>query len=191
MATIEATDLKGFEDYPVEIKTVIQAGLTLTRRNLGYRYGSADPDEGSMDCSGTIYYLLRQCGLPSVPRSASEQYLWARKESVFYAVISRKPGNVELGDLRPGDLMFWTGTYAIDRDPPVTHTMIYLGKLKKGDRHVMFGASDGRTFDGRKIYGVSVFDFFPASRKESGAQFVGYARIPGIEKLGAPAASSE
>ena len=54
--------------------------------------------------------------------------------------------------------MFWNGTYnAGDRDPPVTHAMIYLGVEKKRKQPVMFGASDGRTYDGKARYGVSVF----------------------------------
>jgi hypothetical protein len=29
----------------------------------------------------------------------------------------------ELDELAPGDLMFWTGTYSIELDPPITHAM--------------------------------------------------------------------
>mgnify|MGYP003694585717 CR=1 FL=1 len=51
------------------------------------------------------------------------------------------------------------GTYSIDRDPPVTHTMIYLGREKGTNKRIMVGASDGRTYDGKQRFGVSVFDF--------------------------------
>ena len=50
---------------------------------------------------------------------------------------------------KPGDLLFWTGTYSVERDPPVTHTMIYLGEEKKSGKPIMVGASDGRTYEGR------------------------------------------
>ena len=91
--------------------------------------------------------------------------------------------------LRPGDLLFWTGTYSADRDPPVTHTMIYLGKRKRDGKQVMFGASDGRTYDGRKIWGVSVYDFSIPKAKPApsagesvtpGSVFIGCANIPGL-----------
>ena len=76
-------------------------------------------------------------------------------------------------------------TYRIDRDPPVTHTMIYLGVQKKRGQHVMWGSSDGRTYDGKPRWGVSVFDFkMPRVDKNnaepSKADFLGYARIPGL-----------
>ena len=87
--------------------------------------------------------------------------------------------------MKPGDLLFWTGTYSIERDPPITHTMIYLGKEKKSGKPIMVGASDGRTYEGEQQFGVSVFDFKTAPSKkatDSGnhPRFVGYARIPGL-----------
>jgi cell wall-associated NlpC family hydrolase len=138
-----------------------------------------------MDCSGTIFHVLRAVGIDGVPRTASEQYVWARKADEFEPVVSRRADSFELDALRPGDLLFWTGTYTIDRDPPVTHSMIYLGRLKSDGRQVMFGASDGRTFGGKKMWGVSVFDFTipkpPQKGAGPGSVFIGYARIPGLE----------
>ncbi|MGH8045987.1 MAG: C40 family peptidase [Chthoniobacterales bacterium] len=180
-----------FEKNPPAIRALLEKCLALTHRNLGYQYGSADPANGGMDCSGTIFYVLHAAGLADVPRTASEQYVWARKADNFEAVVSRNKESFELDDLRPGDLLFWTGTYATDRDPPVTHTMIYLGKLKSDGRDVMFGSSDGRTYGGKKMWGVSAFDFMIPKAKPKpapgekppapGSVFIGYARIPGLE----------
>jgi len=87
--------------------------------------------------------------------------------------------------------MFWSGTYSIERDPPVTHTMIYLGEQKGRKQRVMWGASDGRTYDGKSRYGVGVFDFkMPklesdeesASTTKRHPDFLGYARIPGLRE---------
>lgn len=161
-------------------------GLDLTTRDLGYKYGSADPANGGMDCSGFIYYVLRQAGMKDVPRDAREQYIWVRKAGKFQAVLGRSPDTFELDALKPGDLMFWAGTYNIDRDPGITHSMIYLGREKGTNQRVMIGASDGRTYKGQSRYGVSVFDFKMAGRKvtssnEPGPTFVGYASIPGLE----------
>src|SRR5439155_21382315 len=44
------------DSYPPKVRQVIDAGLALTKQNLGYAYGSADPKNGGMDCSGFIYY---------------------------------------------------------------------------------------------------------------------------------------
>src|SRR5450755_599822 len=108
-----------------------------------------------MDCSGFIYYVLKEAGFADAPRQSNEQYIWVRKKSVIWAVLSKKSDTFEIKELQPGDLMFWTGTYEIDRDPPVTHTMIYLGTSKKTGKPLMIGSSDGRTYEGVKRNGVS------------------------------------
>jgi hypothetical protein len=138
-----------------------------------------------MDCSGFIYYVLKQNGFEDVPRDASAQYVWLRKAELFHAVLSEKGDTFELDALRPGDVLFWTGTYAMDHDPPVTHAMLYLGTRKEGNSRVMAGASDGRIFEGKSRWGVSVFDFTvhpeaPASDSKTHPRFVGYARLPGL-----------
>ena len=136
-----------------------------------------------MDCSGFIYYVLRQHGLTQVPRDSSGLYVWVRKAHGFRAVISRKPDSFEMDELLPGDLLFWIGTYATDHDPPVSHTMIYLGTEKSSGNKIMMGSSDGRTYHGQKRNGVSVFDFQMPRISTDGDQrtsFIGYARIPGL-----------
>jgi peptidoglycan DL-endopeptidase CwlO len=183
--SLSPDQISGYETYPAKVRQILHAGLALTRDNLGYTYGSADPANGGMDCSGFIYYVLKQNGFPDVPRDSSQQYVWVRKAGNFYAVLSRKEDSFEFDDLKPGDLLFWSGTYNIDRDPPITHTMIYLGREKRTNKRVMIGSSDGRTYDGKQRWGVSVFDFkMPPPPKSGDAKispvFVGYGRIPGL-----------
>jgi cell wall-associated NlpC family hydrolase len=183
--SLSPDQIQGYENYPTKVKQILDAGLALTKQNLGYSYGSADPKNSGMDCSGFIYYVLQQNGFPDVPRDSSGQYVWVRKGENFNAVISRKEDSFELDALKPGDLLFWRGTYNIDRDPPVTHTMIYLGREKRTNKRVMVGSSDGRTYDGKQRWGVSVFDFkMPPPPKSGDAKispvFVGYGRIPGL-----------
>ena len=36
-----------------------------------------------MDCSGFIYYTLKEAGFGDVPRQSNEQYIWVRKKSVI------------------------------------------------------------------------------------------------------------
>jgi cell wall-associated NlpC family hydrolase len=177
--------IEGYQNYPPKVRQILDAGLALTKENLTYTYGSADPANGGMDCSGFIYYVLKQNGFPDVPRDSSQQYVWVRKAGDFDAVLSRKEDSFEFDDLKPGDLLFWRGTYNIDRDPPITHTMIYLGHEKRTNKRVMLGSSDGRTYDGKQRWGVSVFDFkMPPPSKSGDATispvFVGYGRIPSL-----------
>ena len=203
VSSIDPSGIEGFDTYPEPIRKLLTAALDLTKQNLTYSFGSSDPKNGGMDCSGTIYYLLNQEGFTNVPRQANEQYDWVRQKSRFYAVLSKKQDNFELKEMRPGDLLFWTGTYRVDRDPPVTHTMIYLGKRKSDGQRIMFGASDGRPYNGERRNGVSVFDFkMPAARSGDAADaatsaapatapdFSGYGPVPGMTDL-ADAASRQ
>ncbi|HEY2614866.1 MAG TPA: NlpC/P60 family protein [Chthoniobacterales bacterium] len=184
-ATIAAKDISGFENYPPNVRKIAETALELTTRNLDYKYGSADPSTGGMDCSGFVFYVLTQNGVRDVPRDSSQQYVWLRKAGNFKAVNSRQEDTFELDDLVPGDLLFWTGTYNIERDPPITHAMIYLGREKGTNQRIMVGASDGRTYKGESRYGVSVFDFkipHPGKTGEGRTtpSFIGYGHIPGV-----------
>jgi peptidoglycan DL-endopeptidase CwlO len=184
-ATISPSEIRGYDGYPPKVRQIIEYGLDLTKQNLDYNYGSADPANGGMDCSGFIYHVLQQNGFSDVPRDSSQQYVWVRKAGNFRAVLSRHEDSFELDALKPGDLLFWTGTYKIDRDPPVTHIMIYLGREKGTNKRIMVGASDGRTYDGKQRFGVSIFDFKLSKPPDSNDAkvsplFVGYGRIPGL-----------
>jgi peptidoglycan DL-endopeptidase CwlO len=185
--SLSPDEIAGYENYPPKVRQILDTGLALTKQNLGYTYGSADPANGGMDCSGFVYYVLRQNGFPDVPRDSSQQYVWVRKAGNFNAVLSRHEDSFEFDALKPGDLLFWRGTYNIDRDPPITHTMIYLGREKRTKKRVMLGSSDGRTYDGKQRWGVSVFDFkLPPPPSSGDAKispvFVGYGRIPGLSE---------
>jgi peptidoglycan DL-endopeptidase CwlO len=186
-ATVTTGEIVGYDNYSPEVRKIIEAGLALTSQNLGYKYGSADPANGGMDCSGFIQYVLGKSGYGDVPRDAREQYIWVRKSGNFKAVLGHSDDTFELDELRPGDLLFWSGTYITDRDPDITHTMIYLGREKATNHRIMVGASDGRTYKGQSRFGVSVFDFKvsrlgPRSNDKPGPVFVGYGHIPGFHE---------
>ena len=187
-ATIATENLVEFENSPARVRTLIESALALTAQDLTYTYGSSDPANGGMDCSGFVYYILKQSGYADVPRDASGHYVWVRKAGTFRAVLSHRAATFELDDLKPGDLLFWTGTYVTDHDPPVTHSMIYLGTEKKTKNKVMVGSSDGRSYQGKSRWGVSVFDFkIPAPDPNNPVKrsvFAGYARIPGLRDEG-------
>ena len=108
VASLNPAQLRGYDSQPPKVQELIRDSLALTERNLGYKYGSADPAQGGMDCSGFIYYVLSSAGFKDVPRQSSDQYLWVRKDSDFHAVLSRNPDTFELKELQPGDLLFWS-----------------------------------------------------------------------------------
>lgn len=180
-ASLEPADLAEFSTQPERVQRLLSAALALTKLNLTYLYGSADPAQGGMDCSGTIHRLLSDFGFPDVPRDSPGQYVWVRKAGSFRAVVSTSAESFEFSELRPGDLLFWSGTYSIEREIPITHVMLYLGTEKKTKKRVMFGASDGRSYNGIQRWGVSVFDFkMPRADSAKPTRFLGYGRIPGL-----------
>ena len=184
-ATIEPEEIAEFAAQPPRVQALLTAALELTKLNLTYTYGSADPAQGGMDCSGAMYHLLRSQGFQDVPRDSSGQYVWARKAGPFFVVVSKTADGFEFKDLQPGDLLFWTGTYQTSRDIPISHVMLYLGTEKKTKKRIMFGSSDGRSYHGIQRWGVSVFDFkMPngdhADPEKPRVDFVGYGRIPAL-----------
>lgn len=175
-AVIEASELEDFDQQPEAVRKLIQKALALARMDLKYKYGSADPGQGGMDCSGTVYYLLKEQGLKDVPRSSDQMYHWVLDQGRLKPVSASTLESPELAGLRPGDLMFWSGTYATRG---ISHTMIYLGRLKDGRKRVMIGSSEGRRYAGIARNGVSVFDFV-LPKTGGGARFVGYGPVPGL-----------
>ena len=184
--TLSPEAITNFQSYPAKVQKLLTSALELTTRNLDYKYGSADPANGGMDCSGFVYYVLHQNGVaPYVPDDSKDQYTWLRSAGTFEPVVSGKDDSFELNGLKPGDLLFWSGTYSSERDPPITHVMIYLGREKKTGSRVMVGASDGRTYQGQQRFGVSVFEFKMPQTENSEAyeggerpRFIGYGHIP-------------
>src|SRR6266567_2194716 len=98
-ATLSPEAISGFENYPPKVQQLLSSALELTTRNLDYKYGSADPDNGGMDCSGFVYFLLKQNGVEGVPRDSSEQYIWLRRAGKFEPVVSQKDDSFEFDNL--------------------------------------------------------------------------------------------
>jgi len=184
-AAISLAEISGSESYSPDVRKIIDLGLNLTAKNLGYNINSADLGRRGMDSSGFVYYLLSQCGIKGVPRDARQQYIWVRKAGTFEAVLAQRDDSFELDALKPGDLLFWATPYSVSREPDVIQTMIYIGRDKATNQRLMVGASEGRTYKGQMRKGVTVFDFKigrTASKtgKEPASLFVGYGRIPGL-----------
>lgn len=180
VSTISIEDIRDFDTYPRQVQSLVQSALALTRLRLGYLYGSHEPSKGGMDCSGTVYHTLHFQGMKDVPRQSDEMCQWVEKKTQLHLTPTATDfESTEFADLKPGDLLFWTNTTETKRKLPVTHVMIYLGKLKKTGKRVVFGASDGRSFHGERRSGVSVFDF-TLPKPGSPSHFYGYGAAPGL-----------
>lgn len=184
VSSMDTGELEGFDHYAPQVRQLIRDALALTKMNLTYRFGSSDPKQGGMDCSGTIHHLLKEHGFKDVPRQSNEMCGWVQDRTLLHRIVEADSlKHPEFAALQPGDLLFWSGTYETGpRNIPVTHVMLYLGKMKKTGRPLMFGASDGRVYQGEKRTGVSVFDF-NLPKESSPSKFYGYGMIPGVGRI--------
>ncbi|HLW35993.1 MAG TPA: NlpC/P60 family protein [Chthoniobacterales bacterium] len=182
---ISLEDIAEAPQSSADIRKLIRTGLDLATRNLTYKYASADPTNGGLDCSGFIYYVLTKSGLNNVPRDARDQYVWVRKAGNFQAVLGHGDDTFELDGLRPGDLLFWANPSGASREAEITQIMIYIGRDKSTNQRLMIGASEHGTYNAQKKSDVGVFDFKPGSEEsgsdeEQGSVFVGYGRFPDL-----------
>ncbi|HST29717.1 MAG TPA: NlpC/P60 family protein [Chthoniobacterales bacterium] len=172
-------------DYSEDVRKLIQLSLALAKKNLNYKYASADPANGGLDCSGFIYYVFTKSGVKNVPRDAREQYVWVRKAGNFQAVLGHGDDTFEIDALKPGDLLFWANNSGMSREPEIAQIMIYLGHDKATNQRLMVGASEGSTYQGEKRSGVGVFDFKLGAAEQNTDEeptsvFVGYGRFPDL-----------
>lgn len=183
VSSISTDELKDFATLPGPVQSLIVRAIELTKQNLTYRFGSSDPALGGMDCSGTIYRLLQSHGITDTPRQSDEMAKWVKEKTVLHRTENVSALDDEaFQSLASGDLLFWSGTYdPASRKSPVTHVMLYLGKRAKDNKAVIFGASDGRTYEGQKRCGVSVFDLKVPNPGDK-VQLLGYGPIPGLLK---------
>ncbi len=171
-------DLKEYAELTGQRKRIVDEALELAAREtwLKYTFGSADPASGGLDCSGSVYYVFREAGL-NPPRTSAVQFTWVKEAGALTEVrgTAATLDSAVFDKLRPGDLLFWSGTYEPKdgRKVPVSHVQIFLGHEKKTGKPVMAGASDGRTYRGTKRLGYGVFDF-RLPRPGSKGTFLGF-----------------
>lgn len=183
VATLAPSDLVEFSRQPARVKYVIKNALALTDMGLDYKFGSADPSSGGLDCSGAIYACLQNSGLQSLPRDSFSQYEWLVEQGKFNPARAGGFGRFSLDKLKPGDLLFWINTYKTNRNPPVTHVAIYLGREKSTGQYVMMHAGNGRKYNGKSRRGVTVATLdYPDKIGMRGGQgsFIGWGSVPGV-----------
>ena len=185
-AVITTADLRGFDDYGEVRKEVISTALAtaVEMEGMPYLYGGNGPEDGGFDCSGAMHYILHKVGL-NPPRTSSDQFLWVKKSSQLHMVANaaKDTEDKSFADLKPGDLVFWSGTYVPTdgRTTKITHVGMFLGYEKKDGHPVMINATNGRSYRGKKGNGFGVYDFRMPSEK-SKSRLVAYGTPPGLLK---------
>jgi cell wall-associated NlpC family hydrolase len=86
------------------------AKQALSYRGMPYISGASNPNRG-FDCSGLVYFLLRQRGY-NPPRTA--------------ASLTSVGTSVSKNNLKPGDIVFFANTYKRG----VSHVGVYIGNGK-------------------------------------------------------------
>lgn len=159
--------------------------LSLKEQGIGYGGAFVPPGETSvwrMDCSNTSRYLLRQTRGVELPRTASEQYNYVRSRGKLKRVGGFFGGVPDTKwwakRLKPGDLLFWEHTYKPQRNPPITHVMVYLGRGERGEL-LMAGAQNSRGVGVYKLQPRVVYGghggFFGLFKKKG--KLVAYGRL--------------
>ncbi|MCB1086963.1 MAG: C40 family peptidase [Verrucomicrobiae bacterium] len=146
----------------------------LSSRGLTYKFGGDHPSEGGMDCSGTMQFLLKSMGFPDIPRTSYDQYQWLAEKGTLKKVGFWHSPEKAVRSLRPGDLIFWGGTY--DSGHKVSHVMVFLGQSRAG-KYYIFGAR-GKSVKGLNGSGVDIFELDP---RDGGGKLVGYGHLPGLK----------
>lgn len=184
-ALIETTELRDFETLAEPRKKLIEAALLAAKTVTGmpYLFAGNGAKDGGFDCSGAMYHVLIKVGL-NPPRTSSGQFLWVQKDSTLHTISieAKDLTHASFAKLKPGDLVFWSGTYAPtdNRLSNITHVGMFLGYEKKDGHPVMINASDGRSYRGVKQSGFGVNDF-RLPRAGGTSVMVGYGTPPKLE----------
>ena len=129
-----------------------------------------------------MFFVLRSLNY-EIPRTSSDQYLWLLKTKTITKVSSKTTSLKDpiFKKLKPGDLVFWSGTYTPtdSRKTKITHVGMYLGTEKSDGRPVMICATKGRSYRGISCDGYGVYDFkLPSASSKS--KLVAFGSPPAV-----------
>ncbi len=146
----------------------LQQARWLSDRGIEYDENWHPPGEShswAMDCSNTSRYLYKVTTGIQLPRTASDQYYYLHLQNKAWDVPPGTDGwadtNFLRQNLKPGDLLFWENTYRPERQPPITHVMVFLGTNDKG-QWIMAGSQSSRGGEhNRRNGGPDIYVFNP------------------------------
>ena len=147
----------------------LQQARILSNQGLEYDEDWRPPGERTewtMDCSNTSRYLYKVTAGIQLPRTASDQYYYLHLQGKAWDVPQNSMGFADTNflrqNLKPGDLLFWENTYRPERQPPITHVMVFLGTNAQG-QWIMAGSQNSRGGEhNRRNGGPDIYVFRPS-----------------------------
>ena len=166
-------------------KKFVEETRQLALSGVGYDSSWRPPGEESewaMDCSNTTRYLYRKVAGIGIERTASDQYYDLQQKGMAWEVPRDGQGEPDaaalFAKLQIGDLLFWQNTYKPERDPPITHVMIYLGQNKEG-QYLMAGSQMGGGFFNVSGSGPDIYLFNPLKKIGGYTTNFGFTHVRG------------
>jgi cell wall-associated NlpC family hydrolase len=164
----------------------MQEARQLSAMGLEYDEDWRPPGEShawAMDCSNTARYLYKVTTGIELPRTASDQYYYLHLQNKAWDVPQAADGYADTSylreNLKPGDLLFWENTYRPERQPPITHVMVYLGTDDKG-KWLMAGSQSSRGgLHNRRGGGPDIYVFDPHKPSGGYTTWLGLIRHKG------------
>jgi len=147
----------------------LQEARALANEGIDYDEDWRPPGESqawAMDCSNTARYIYKVTTGIQLPRTASDQYYYLHLQGKAWDVPQTANGFVDTEflrhNLKPGDLLFWENTYRPERQPPITHVMVFLGTNANG-QWIMAGSQTSRGGEhNRSNGGPDIYVFRPS-----------------------------
>jgi LysM repeat protein len=147
----------------------LQEARALGNQGIEYDEDWRPPGEShswEMDCSNTTRYLYKITTGIELPRTASDQYYYLHLQGKAWDAPQTADGwadtNYLRQNLKPGDLLFWENTYRPERQPPITHVMVFLGTNERG-QWIMAGSQTSRGGEhNRRNGGPDIYVFRPS-----------------------------
>ena len=111
--TAKATQKSGSKATPTPKKdTKLEKFIKAANSKIGCEYVLGDKGPNSFDCSGFVYYCLRQAGVST-----------SRMDAANFSRVSRWKNITKLSDLQKGDILFFKS----DKSDRISHCGIYIG----------------------------------------------------------------
>lgn len=147
----------------------LREARALANEGIEYDEDWCPPGEShswEMDCSNTARYLYKVTTGIELPRTASDQYYYLHLQGKAWDAPQTADGwadtNFLRHNLKSGDLLFWENTYRPERQPPITHVMVFLGTNERG-QWIMAGSQTSRGGEhNRPNGGPDIYVFRPS-----------------------------